>query len=326
VGNQGVLFSVIASYQIGTGHLIRCLNIAEHLGGAPVFFCIDGDENLSSFFIRDRRIEVFKPERLSRLRPKVVVVDRLEVEPNLLLPFKEIGAEIILLDNLSGWEMADVVINALPHPPSQHPVPDGVKIFEGPHYICLSREILQARENPRAIRKAVSKILVTCGGSDPYGLTLKLAKALVQLPDLPFTTFILGRIFKERKKLEEIIQGAPASVIQDPLSLAPSMVEADMALTSFGLTVYEVACLGLPAIILPPTKDHCQRAEVFAKYGAAINLRLNEEVSTEKIAEEIQRLRFNPKLRREMSQAGQRLVDGRGAIRVAQIILELLKD
>lgn len=328
---KGVLFSVAASHQIGTGHLLRCLNIARHLvGETRIFFCIEGDQGAASF-IKEKWVEILAPERALEFRPSLVVVDRLEAETSSLIPFKEKGVKILLLDSLSNWEMADTVINALPHPPYHHRPPRGLKVFEGPSYICLGEDIIRARQGLRPIKETVSKILVTCGGSDPYGLTIKLAKALVQLPNSPSITFVLGRIFKDRKELEGVVTCLPArqvgkdyTIVQDAQSLAPYMMKADMALTSFGLTVYETACLGLPVIMLPPTRDHNLRAEIFAKHGAAINLGLNEEVSLDKIVGEVEGLRSNFDLCRKMSQAGKNLVDGQGAARVARIILDLL--
>ena len=120
--NEGVLFSLHAGYQIGTGHLLRCLNIAQYLvGKTSIFFSVDGDE-VSATFAKEREIEVLEPRKVMELCPGVVVIDRLEVGTPFLLPFKEKKATVILLDSLSGWEMADVLVNALPHLPYQrHP-------------------------------------------------------------------------------------------------------------------------------------------------------------------------------------------------------------
>lgn len=314
---HNILFSAACSYQIGTGHLIRCLNIARHLVGmVRIFFNIEPDN--PSFDMPG--IEILDAEKSLEFQPSLVVFDRLKVEPLTILSFKENGAKIILLDSVSCWEMADILINALPNLSDNSP-PEGVKVFDGPSYIALNDDLRRAHQGSRrSIQEKVSNILVTAGGSDPYGLTIKMAKALVDLP--VSLTFIIGRIFEERDKLEEIIDGK-GYLFQD-VSLVPYLLEADMALTSFGLTVYEAACLGLPTIMLSPTEDHNRRAEIFARFGSAINLGLNQEVTPSRIREAVEDLRSNPGLRREMARAGMKLVDGEGARRVARIIMDLI--
>ena len=99
------------------------------------------------------------------------------------------------------------------------------------------------------------------------------------------------------------------------------MVNSDMALVSFGTTVYELAAAGLPAIALSITEDHAQSAEVFARGGSMMHLGLFSSISAAAMQSAVRELMKNQKLRLGMAQRGQDLVDGKGADRVAQLLL-----
>jgi spore coat polysaccharide biosynthesis predicted glycosyltransferase SpsG len=98
-------------------------------------------------------------------------------------------------------------------------------------------------------------------------------------------------------------------------------VNADFALVSFGTTVYELAATGLPAIVLSITDDHARSAEVFARGGSLIHLGLFSTISAAQIQSAVREMLNSPQLRLTMAQRGQALVDGKGAERVADLIL-----
>jgi spore coat polysaccharide biosynthesis predicted glycosyltransferase SpsG len=92
-------------------------------------------------------------------------------------------------------------------------------------------------------------------------------------------------------------------------------------LVSFGTTVYELAAAGLPAIALSITEDHAQSAEVFARYGSLRHLGLFSHVSDEQIRSAVRELLNDQQLWLGMAQRGQALVDGKGAERVAKLVV-----
>ena len=98
-------------------------------------------------------------------------------------------------------------------------------------------------------------------------------------------------------------------------------MNSDAALVSFGTTVYELAAAGLPAIALSITEDHAQSAEVFAQLGSLMHLGLFSNVSDEQIQSAVRELLNSQQLRLGMAQRGQALVDGKGAERVAKLLV-----
>jgi spore coat polysaccharide biosynthesis protein SpsF len=177
--------------------------------------------------------------------------------------------------------------------------------------------------NPNLVRAHVTAprptLLVTMGGSDPHGLTLRMAKALAELDQVYRIRFVIGAGMKDAstvarglvalKKNYETVEGA------DDLSI--EYASADMALCAFGVTAYELAACGVPAIYLGLTGDHAASASAFADAGMGISLGLADKVSDAEIARTVQWLLNKPQARREMRKQGLTLLDGQGAVRIA---------
>jgi spore coat polysaccharide biosynthesis protein SpsF len=104
------------------------------------------------------------------------------------------------------------------------------------------------------------------------------------------------------------------------------MVNSDLALVSFGTTVYELAAAGLPAIALSITEDHARSAEVFAQLGSLMHLGLFSNVTAAQIQSAVRELLNGQQLRLGMAQRGQAQVDGKGAERVAKLLVARIHE
>ncbi len=181
--------------------------------------------------------------------------------------------------------------------------------------------LLGLNPNATPTRGASSRptVLVAMGGSDPHGLTLRMAKALAVLDTAYRIRFVIGTGMKNAdtvarglvalKKNYETVEGA------DDLSI--EYVSADVALCAFGVTAYELAACGIPALYLGLTPDHVDSASAFADAGMGLNLGLADKAEDADIARKVQWLLNKPAARREMRNAGLSLLDGQGAARIA---------
>ena len=177
--------------------------------------------------------------------------------------------------------------------------------------------------NPNLVRKRAPgsrpTVLVAMGGSDPHGLTLRMGKALAALDTAYRVRFVIGTGTKDAsavarglmalKRNYETVEGA------DDLSV--EYANADVAVCAFGVTAYELAACGIPAIYLGLTQDHVLSASAFADAGMGLNLGLADKVSDADIVRFLQWLLNKPAARREMRKQGMALLDGQGAARIA---------
>jgi spore coat polysaccharide biosynthesis protein SpsF len=177
--------------------------------------------------------------------------------------------------------------------------------------------------NPHALpsRAPASRptVLVAMGGSDPHGLTLRMAKALSTLDSVFRIRFVIGTGMKNAdivarglvalKKNYETVEGAD--------DLSTEYASADVALCAFGVTAYELAACGIPAIYLGISAEHARSASAFADAGMGLSLGEATKVSDGDIARTVKWLLHKPAARREMRATALSLMDGQGAARIA---------
>src|SRR5207244_9899149 len=134
--------------------------------------------------------------------------------------------------------------------------------------------------------------------------------------------------FSTRTQLEPLLSDLPRSVKLITAAgghISELMLEADVVVGSGGMSVYEIAALGTPGIGLAQNAREERRMREFARHGTVEYLGLGTEVEEDEIASAVERLLAEPARRREMSQRGRTLVDGLGASRAAEAVLERRK-
>jgi len=162
-------------------------------------------------------------------------------------------------------------------------------------------------------------VLVAMGGSDPHGLTLRMGKALSGLEPGFRIRFVIGTGMKDGAQVARGLVALRSNyeTIEGADDLTTEYASADLALCAFGVTAYELATLGVPAIYLGLTDDHAASASAFADAGMGRSLGVADRVPDAEIARAVQGLMNKPQARREMRNAGLSLMDGRGAARIA---------
>ena len=110
---------------------------------------------------------------------------------------------------------------------------------------------------------------------------------------------------------------------EQPPSLAALMVQADLAVSGGGTTLYELACSGLPAIVLELADNQARGCRAMAAAGAVIYAGRAEAMDGRALGQLIADVLEDSDRRRRMTLAGTQLVDGLGADRVADALLSL---
>jgi len=87
------------------------------------------------------------------------------------------------------------------------------------------------------------------------------------------------------------------------------------------MSVYEIAALGTPGVVLGQNAREDARMREFARHGTVEYLGLGTEVAEPALAEAVTALLRDFPRRRAMSERGRRLVDGMGAARAAGVVL-----
>jgi len=184
--------------------------------------------------------------------------------------------------------------------------------------------------NPSLVKKrspgSRPTVLVAMGGSDPHGLTLRMGKALAVLDTTYRVRFIIGAGTKDAGAVARGLMGLKKNfeTVENADDLSVEYANADVAVCAFGVTAYELAACGIPAIYLGLTQDHVLSASAFSDAGMGLNLGLADKISDADIARFLQWLLNKPAARREMRKQGMALLDGQGASRIAADLADAL--
>lgn len=199
------------------------------------------------------------------------------------------------------------------------------RIAFGPRYALLAEAFLAASTSRSADRALpVERVLVSLGGADPKDATSIVVRALRDVRSSVVFDVVIGPGFVHGDRVRrEAAADARMVVHEAPRSLAPLMDAAQFAVTGAGSTTYELAFLGIPAVLVEIADNQAAIGRGLDAAGVARFLGRVEDVSAEQIAAPVRELLESGPARARMADAGRRLVDGGGADRVAALLASL---
>lgn len=272
LSRRHILFHVIGNTKVGLGHAYRALTLVEHLTGHEVHFIVPTTSALAASLLRSRHYKVEEADpaqieqRILDLQPDILINDILDTEEDFVRRIRDAGIHCINFEDLGpGGAVADLVINAMYEPHPRHPD----HILSGPRYACLRSEFYSL--DPRPIREKAEEILVLFGGTDPSNLTVKTLGWLNELPGDLSIQVVLGMGYSgDRSELDRLANDSPhrVRIDQDVPVISTVMQRADLAITSAGRTVFELASLGVPMIVM--AQNDLEMTHVFARSNRGI--------------------------------------------------------
>lgn len=329
-----VLFCVDGGADMGMGHVYRSLAVAKELTQivphADICFLMRAElpEGVQHIARAGYPIRVTPGKDVKTAigvirdySPNIIINDRPFLEDGYLRALAGLGASTInLVDSLEDietpTELASVIIATMQE--SEVELDD---YHAGPAFAILRDSFRKKATEKPAIPEEGRKIVISFGGSDPQNLTMKALSALDGLHDLAVTV-VLGPAYAYRKELDALVDGLSTkpSILKNVEHMADILYEADLVLCSGGMTVFEIAALGRPGIVLCQNIRERERMERFARYGSILHLGLGTEVSEATIRDKARELVGDRETRQRMSDAGSRLVDAQGASRVYEVL------
>jgi len=235
---------------------------------------------------------------------------------------REYGHPILVIDDLvhHEWYEADAILNQNVYAPALHyPCPQATNLLMGTPYALLRTEFAAYEDFSRPVPAVGKRVLITLGGSDPANQTLKALRAIEALHDPELEVIcIAGATNLHIASIEVEAQGATGNVslIRDSPSMSELMAWADVAITAAGSTCWELAFMGLPALLMVIADNQTLIADGMEKAGAAMNMGWAADIREKALTKELKRLLQDQGRRSAMSAQGRLLVDGQGASRV----------
>jgi len=333
-----------AGAHIGTGHLMRCLALAEAWrarGGHAIFITACESDVLRRRILEEGfHVATLKwshpdpsdwemtSELLAEHPGAWTVLDGYHFDPAYQQRVREAGHLLLVIDDMAHLDCyhADVVLNQNLNAEQLHYSCDPeTRLLLGTRYVLLRSEFLTWKGWRRQIPDAARKVLVSLGGSDPDNVTLKVIRALQRLgPEGLESIVCVGASNLHYRELELAVRDStfPIRLERNVSNMPELMAWADVAISAGGSTCWELAFMGLPNIVLVLAENQRAVPEGLQDHGVAANLGWFASVSEGRLAQALADMLHDSNCRREMSQRGQRLIDAGGVERVLDVMQE----
>ncbi len=320
----------------GTGHVMRCLALAEgwlDRGGAVVFIGETGSRSLAAR-LRSNGIEPIDlgsepgSDEDAHHTCKVagssgarwVVLDGYMFSSRYQALVQREGFKVLVVDDNgdAGPYHAELILNQNIHAhASLYERSPSTRLLLGPRYALLRREFRHWRHWRRTVPADIRSLLVTLGGSDPANLTARVVGALRPIGERGSQIkVVLGPANPHASLLRrELASFRNLYLLHAPPDMPSLMAEADIAVSAAGSTCWELAFMGLPSILLAVAENQRTLAGLLARLGCATDLGWHEAIRPREVSSAVESLASDLRARERMAVAGPSLVDGEGVDR-----------
>jgi CMP-N-acetylneuraminic acid synthetase/spore coat polysaccharide biosynthesis predicted glycosyltransferase SpsG len=278
---KNILFVVLGNEQYGLGHVYNSLILANALTEHKITFLVVKGSELAFKKISEYNYPVFMQKNdnilcdIKLINPDVVINDILDTDYEYIKNLKDLGIKVINFEDLGpGAKIADLVINPLY--PEKFILPNH---YFGYNYILLRDEFIYSPY--KKIEDKVRNVLITFGGVDPNNLTKKVLDSIYNYckKNNILITVITGLGYNKFHTIQEYKE---IEIKNNISNISDYMLKADIIFSSAGRTVYEIASIGTPAIIMAQNERELTHFFASAEYGF-INLGLGHNVTNEEI-------------------------------------------
>lgn len=356
-----IVFRADASDRMGTGHVRRCLTLAQALrarGAQTHFVCREHPGDLVAALRENGQPVSTLPAPAARSagaaddsRAWLGVSAREDAEQTIAgLP--DGVADWIVVDHYGidhAWERLVslhagqlLVIDDLANRPhdcdallDQNYAEDGARRYRGlvpercrvsigPRFALLAPEYARYRENQTARDGVVRHVLVYFGGSDPDNMTGRALEALCA-PEFSHLNvdLVIGTNSAHRTALEARAFARPRTQVHGTRAhLADLMVRSDLAIGAGGGTTWERMCLGLPSVVVSIAENQRPTNEALGAAGLIQYLGDVSAAGAAQIRDALRGLVADRDRVKALSAESRRVVDGQGAARVTDALLE----
>ena len=342
---KNLFIRVDASPEIGIGHIMRCLTLAQELKNNFDKIIFLTQKNSSDFIetIMKNEFEVIfistnndsdiikNIVTTNSVNKNFLLIDHYNVDSNFESSLKNTFEKIFVIDDLANRKHdCDLLIDQNYYRDLNQRyeklIQNGTIALLGPKYAIIRPEFRTI--NKKVIKKnsQIKKILVSFGGSDPTNECKKVLDALCSIENSKFEIVVVAGIynhkFEQLKKLYE--KYSNIKIYSHVNDLSRLMLNSDLFIGAGGTTTWERLYMGLPSIVTIISNDQKKSIEFLSDMGHVINLGLAKNVTTETYVQAIQK--SNPDLIYSISLNNQKLVDGNGCSRIKKQIIELIND
>jgi UDP-2,4-diacetamido-2,4,6-trideoxy-beta-L-altropyranose hydrolase len=275
---------------MGTGHLMRCLALAEYWREQG------GEVLLATHCALEPLLERFRVEGVEIIRPKSpaasieeaheistvaqnrsakwIALDGYHFPAEYHERLKQ-GSRVLLVDDNghAGRYTADLVLdqNLTATENNYRRRSKNTRLLLGTMYVLLRLDFRVAKQECLKQAAQKTRVLISMGGSDPDNVMAEVLRAVSG--EQVEVRAVIGAGNQFLTTLREIVcQSSVPIKLETNAIMSELMVWADIAISAAGATLWELAFMGVPTLTLELMEHQRPIAQAFAEAGAGINL------------------------------------------------------
>lgn len=328
-----------AGRSIGSGHLMRCMSLAERLqsqyGIEVVFICRNELHTETGFEVVCLGREYATEEGgyhfpsicdelddikrvLHARQVDCLIVDHYGAGDDYFEEIRDSVSCLICIDDSTRRHIpVDMIINGNIYGGEADYGSVPVQLLGG-EYTLLRSEFMDIPK--RVLRTQLKMIYITSGGADPLHFCENIAQVVkTEMPDVELH-IIVGSDFEP-----DYVDGLRKykAVLHENADMKECMMEADLFISSAGSTLYELAVTGTPSISYILAEDQIKVAEKMWGENCSIEGGRYSEFQSQELIDSIQRV-SDFQIRKKMSDRARKTIQSQGASNAARQIAILL--
>jgi len=353
---MNIVFRVDASSDIGYGHIMRCMTLADKLAeqGASIrFICRDlpahsGDyitnkgytlslltyrqpnSNSSNKLLLDWSNDIAETNGMLNNPVDLLIIDHYEIDAKWHRKKSSLVNKVMVIDDMANRELdCDILLDQTYKREKvsyEQWLASEAHLLIGTKYALLRPQFSENREkalNKRKLYSGIQRILISFGGADNKNHSAEVLDLLdkIELSHEPIIDVVLGQGAKHVKELKALAKQYKASIniLHNVDNMAEIMLAADISFGAAGSTSWERCVMALPTIMFVDAENQSLIAGNLQQAGAA-SVFQSYETDSPGLTTEILDLDSKSKQYERMSKAAATICDGYGADRVVEQI------
>lgn len=299
--------------QEGHGHITRCVAMSQAFDKLKIknSFLL----NKKNKFINQNKIignfnwYKYKKKTFELIKKfDFVILDSIKIKKNYLISIKN-STQLIYINDYHRW-----VVNGVIHVDWTLFAKKNYNTIEIVNHKFASLRKPFWRTKKKIIKKKIRNIFIFFGGSDIRKLSIKIAKLINEYNN----DYKITLISPQKINLKNVT----CYKFVDEKKMNNLLSKADIVITSGGQTLYEMACLGVPGIVISETIYDIEDAIAWKNMGSIIYIgKWSSNNIEKKILKSIIKIEHKD-IRLKLSKNGQKTIDGKGGIRLVKKILQ----
>jgi hypothetical protein len=347
-----IAFRTDANQQIGTGHFMRCLTLADEICRSAADICfvsralpmhlqqmlsergfhcialpesevtLETDELPHASWLKNSQAKDAE-QTMAALGAGTwnwLVVDHYALDHRFEKPLRAVCQHVMVIDDLADRvHDCDVLLDQNFHQGQAlrylDKVPAHCRLLLGPSFALLRPEFKAMRDKVQVRTGKVNNILVFFGGVDADNLTGQVIELLISLNLGVQINVVIGQQHPQKEKIQQLCVQHSYNCHVQTNQMASLMAEADLAIGTGGTAVWERCSMGLPSLCLLSAENQRQQLQDLQSAGL-VNAPTCQENAMTFLTSYLKCKGTSFNSRQLQSQCMMALVDGRGAGKV----------